>query len=312
MEKIIISVIIPTYNRAHLIGETIESIQKQSFKQWECIVVDDGSTDSTDLLLQKIIDKDSRISFYKKPKHLLKGPSAARNYGFTKSWGDYINWFDSDDLMYPEKMETDLKHITSGDFDFTISQSTFFREQGKPKKKYWNNELWSEDPINDFICKKIGWGVNSPLWSRKRLEAIHLIFDEQLMTADDFKFHLQALQYGLKPVVVNQALVNLREHSDRLDDYPDKASNKLRTYIYLIKHEKALKLNAYTISYLNWHFVKFYTWLLKGRNIRLGTKILIDCWFLNFTLNTKAKVFKLWLLGLFYFVFGKGYKLLKH
>jgi len=310
--KALISIIIPTYNRAHLIGETIASIQKQTYTHWECIIVDDGSTDTTKSMLLAYTKKDARISYYKKPKHLPKGPSAARNYGFTKSKGVYINWFDSDDIMHPDKLATDLKHLHSGNFDFTISQSAFFKAQGEPKKKYWNKNVWSKDPVNDFIVKKIGWGVNSPLWLKKSIAANNLVFDEDLMTADDFKYHIQALQFGLKPIIIEQTLVRLREHDNRLNEYSGKASNKLKTYLYLVKFQKGLKLNEHAIRYLNWHFIRYFGWLLKRRELRFSTKILIDCIRISFTLKTKLKVIKLWWIGLFYYVSGKGYKFLKN
>jgi glycosyltransferase involved in cell wall biosynthesis len=309
--KALISIIIPTYNRAHLIGETIASIQKQTYTHWECIIVDDGSTDTTKSVLLDYINKDARISYYKKPKHVPKGPSAARNYGFAKSTGAYINWFDSDDLMHPEKLATDLEHLHSGNFDFTISQSTFFKAQGEPKKKYWNKNLWSKDPINDFIIKKIGWSTNAPLWRRDRLEACNLVFDEDLMTADDFKFHVQAMQFGLKPVIIETSLVSQREHGARLNDYPDKASNKIRTYLYLLKHREALQLNAKTLKYLNWHFLKYYSSLLKAKRIKDALIVLFKVMVLPFKINTKLRSLKLWILGVFYFLTGVGYKFLK-
>jgi glycosyltransferase involved in cell wall biosynthesis len=308
----LISVIIPTFNRAHLIVETIDSIINQSFQDWECIVVDDGSTDETEFIVGELIALDSRLSFYKKPKHLPKGPSAARNYGFTKSKGTYINWFDSDDIMDPQKMQIDLNHITLDCFDFTISQSVFFRKVGEPKKNVWNKTIWSNDPINDFITKALGWGINSPLWLKSSLVANNLEFDEKLMTADDFKYHLQALQFNLRPVIIEQNLVNLREHDNRLNDYSDKASNKLRTYLYLIENSNTLDLNTNTKSYLNWHFVKFFAWLMKRKKVVLGGLIFLKCLSLNFTIQTKFKVFRLLTIGFFYLTFRKGYKLLKH
>lgn len=308
--KPLISIIIPTYNRAHLIGETIASIQSQTYTHWECVIVDDGSTDDTEQLILSYIKNDARISYYKKPDDLPKGPSAARNYGFSKSKGAYINWFDSDDLMHSGKLETDLQNLASGDFDFTISQSAFFKASGAPKKTYWNKGLWSDDPINDFIIKEIGWGINSPLWLRESLERTKLSFDATLMTADDFKYHVQAMQFGLKPVINTAVLVDLREHGNRLNDYPDKASNKLVTYIYLIKYQKELKLNDKTIRYLNWHFIRYFSWSLKCKELKFSSKVLIDCFKINFTLKTKLKVVKLWLIGGFYYISGKGYKFL--
>ena len=311
MEQKLISIIIPTYNRAHLIGDTIVSIQNQTYAHWECIIVDDGSTDDTEALILKCKKQDDRVSYYKKPDYLPKGPSAARNYGFSKSKGDYINWFDSDDLMHPEKLETDLKFLASGDFDFTISQSAFFKDRGEAKKQYWNARLWSADPINDFICKKIGWGINSPLWLRKSLIQTKLSFDEALMTADDFKYHLQALVFGLRPVIIDTVLVDLREHDNRLNDYPDKASNKLRTYFYLIEKKGVLELNFKVIRYLNWHFLKYFSSLLKAKKIKLASSVLFEMLYSNFKFKTKFKAVKLWLFGLIYCLTGEGYKFLK-
>lgn len=94
-----ISIIIPTYNRAHFIGQTLDSVLAQTYENWECIVVDDGSTDYTDELLAFYTEKDARIRYYDRPKNRPKGANACRNYGFELSKGEYIQWFDSDDLM---------------------------------------------------------------------------------------------------------------------------------------------------------------------------------------------------------------------
>ena len=81
----LISIIIPTYNRSHLLGETLDSVLIQTYRNWECIVVDDGSTDYTPELMEFYIRKDSRFSFYRRPEEKAKGANACRNYGFEKS-----------------------------------------------------------------------------------------------------------------------------------------------------------------------------------------------------------------------------------
>lgn len=98
----LVSIIIPTYNRAHLIGETLDSVLAQTYQNWECIVVDDGSTDGTDEVMAAYMAKDTRFQYHHRPKDRLPGGNAARNYGFEVSKGEYIQWFDSDDLMLPE------------------------------------------------------------------------------------------------------------------------------------------------------------------------------------------------------------------
>jgi len=104
--KPLVSIIIPTYNRAGIIGETLESIIKQSFSDWECIIVDDGSTDSTEAVVKEYTEKDSRFKYYRRPHEIIKGANSCRNYGFKKSAGKYINWFDSDDLYLPTALNT--------------------------------------------------------------------------------------------------------------------------------------------------------------------------------------------------------------
>ncbi|NJM80308.1 MAG: glycosyltransferase family 2 protein [Flavobacterium sp.] len=100
-----ISIIIPVFNRQHLIIETLVSIQNQTFQNWECIIVDDGSTDNTVEIISEQIIGDERFHLFKRPTHLKKGPSSCRNYAFSKAKGQFIQFFDSDDIMHPEHLQ---------------------------------------------------------------------------------------------------------------------------------------------------------------------------------------------------------------
>ena len=123
-----ISILIPVFNRADYIGETLESVIAQSYKDWECIVVDDGSTDHIEELMEFYCKKDSRIHFHKRPSHLPKGANACRNYGFSISKGEYINWFDSDDIMLPDFLEKKLGSF-SGDIEMVICKGYYASEE---------------------------------------------------------------------------------------------------------------------------------------------------------------------------------------
>ncbi len=102
------SIVIPTYNRAHLICKTIESILQQEFLDFEILVVDDGSKDNTEEVVNTFTDR--RIQYYKK-QNAERG--AARNYGSKHAKGLYVNFFDSDDLMYPNHLLVASKLIAS-------------------------------------------------------------------------------------------------------------------------------------------------------------------------------------------------------
>ncbi|HMJ71710.1 MAG TPA: glycosyltransferase family A protein [Cyclobacteriaceae bacterium] len=95
------SVVIPTYNREHLIGKTLESILSQTFTDFEVLVVDDGSKDNTRDAVTSFLDP--RIKYFKK-ENGERG--AARNFGASHSRGAYVNFFDSDDIMYPNHLQT--------------------------------------------------------------------------------------------------------------------------------------------------------------------------------------------------------------
>lgn len=100
-----VSVIIPTYNRAHLIGRAIKSVLNQTYKDFEIIIVDDGSTDKTEEVVKDF--KDERVRYIRREKN--KGGSAARNTGIKAARGEYIAFQDSDDEWLPEKLEKQMK-----------------------------------------------------------------------------------------------------------------------------------------------------------------------------------------------------------
>tara|TARA_R110002049_G_scaffold168851_2_gene335471 strand:- start:6515 stop:7486 length:972 start_codon:yes stop_codon:yes gene_type:complete len=126
----LVSIIIPTFNRAHLISETLNSILEQSYTNWECIIVDDGSTDNTNDVVNDYILKDSRFKYYYRPDDRPKGANACRNYGFKLSNGQYINWFDDDDIMLKDFIKTKINHFDEYT-KFVIASCTMVNEKLK-------------------------------------------------------------------------------------------------------------------------------------------------------------------------------------
>src|SRR6185369_1908456 len=99
--NVLVSIVIPTYNRAHSITGAIASALAQTYSNLEVIVVDDGSTDGTAAVVQGIADP--RVSYYAKPNG---GPSAARNFGVSKARGEWVVYLDSDDALFLECVAT--------------------------------------------------------------------------------------------------------------------------------------------------------------------------------------------------------------
>lgn len=107
----IVSVIIPAHNYARYLVEAIDSVREQSLEDWECIVVDDGSTDVTPDVLARVTTGDPRIRMYRQER---AGPSAARNLGLRHARGRYIQFLDADDRLHPQKL---ANHVAALDED---------------------------------------------------------------------------------------------------------------------------------------------------------------------------------------------------
>ncbi|MDB0061197.1 FkbM family methyltransferase [bacterium] len=88
------SIIIPSFNRADLISETLDSVLNQTYRYWECIIVDDGSTDFSSEIISKYLELDNRFKYLERPKDRLKGPSACRNIGLQNAKGEYVIFLD--------------------------------------------------------------------------------------------------------------------------------------------------------------------------------------------------------------------------
>jgi glycosyltransferase involved in cell wall biosynthesis len=97
----LVSIITPTFNAEKFIAETIKSVQNQTYTHWELIIIDDCSTDNTIHLIEKICQKENRITLIKNNKNL--GPAKSRNIGIQKSCGKYLTFIDADDLCNPPK-----------------------------------------------------------------------------------------------------------------------------------------------------------------------------------------------------------------
>lgn len=134
-----VSIIIPLYNKANYIIDTIQSVLSQNYTDWEMLVVDNGSTDGSGERAQQI--QDSRIRFLQSPK---RGPGAARNYGLTYAQGEWIQFLDADDLLEPTHLEDQISI-----------------EKQNPEAEiiacYWQ-EYTEENPMERILKKPSGFG----------------------------------------------------------------------------------------------------------------------------------------------------------
>lgn len=119
MQTVKVSVIIPVYNREAYIRESVDSVLAQTFTEFEVIVVDDGSTDAAAEIIQSYTDPRIRLI-----RQSHQGVSAARNTGLDAARGEYITFLDSDDLYYPDFLQSMLQIIQSTKTDMAFSNFT--------------------------------------------------------------------------------------------------------------------------------------------------------------------------------------------
>jgi len=203
--ELFFSIIIPTYNRANFIPKTIASILNQTYPYFEIIIIDDGSTDNTEEVIKAI--QHPKLHYFKK-ENGERG--AARNYGVQRSKGNYINFFDSDDLLYPKHFETAAQFIKENNAIFFNVGYEILDEEGRVILKFcdfpknWRAELIKS---NYLAC-------NSVFLTRDLALKYPFIEDRKLTTAEDWEIWLRiSSRYPL--LSCNTITFAMIEHEER-------------------------------------------------------------------------------------------------
>lgn len=125
----LVSIITPSYNCSKYVGKCIESIQAQTYTNWELLITDDCSTDNTVEIIESYVSLDERIKLFKLPNN--SGAGVARNNSIREAQGRYIAFCDSDDLWSHDKLEKQLNFMRSGNYEFTHTFTRVINEHGE-------------------------------------------------------------------------------------------------------------------------------------------------------------------------------------
>ena len=240
-ENPLVSVIVTTYNRKELLKETLESILNQTFKNFELIVVDDGSTDNTKDIVNST--EDSRIQYIYTEN--WGGPAKPRNIGIKRAKGKYIAFCDDDDLWLPQKLEEQLKHFDDNVIGVGTSSILFGDVSFHKQKTIKNNILLKFDDI-----LKNGGAPLSSLMIRN----MGYLFDENksLIYVEDSDLQLTImLKTGKMIKLLSSPLVIYRVQSTNSSSYVRKSENSLNI---IKKYENYLsedQLNELYSTYYN-------------------------------------------------------------
>ncbi|WP_240911251.1 glycosyltransferase family 2 protein [Yeosuana marina] len=303
----LVSIIIPTYNRAHLIGETLDSIMNQTYTNWECIIVDDGSMDNTQDIIQCYCKKDKRFQYHHRPKDRPKGGNACRNYGFEKSKGKYVNWFDSDDLMHSNKLLVQVKALEISNFNFSVCQTIIFEKTIENIIGLRCDIIFSNTIFYDYLTQKIVWLTQSPLWKRSFLKTLSYLFDEDLQAAQEWEFHCRVLLSCKDYHVADEVLVYIRQHKNSIT-YNSDEKNRIWNYILARKkiYENNRKLlDGKSLNYLKDYFVNNFKNFVRDKKLNESIKYFNLFILLNKDITIESKFFCF--ISIFsYTIFNRG------
>ncbi len=184
-----VSIIIPLFNRERFIGETIDSIMNQTYGNFECIIIDDHSTDESLNTARKYAEQDDRF-VVRKRSSATKGAPACRNEGVAMAAGNYLMFLDSDDLLAKHCLEERVALFQEHpEKDFIVTQIGIFKEDSSKITHYWN-DLDGNDDVISFL-RSNGWQTSSTFFRTEFVRQFK--YDEEASSWQDIEFHLHIL-----------------------------------------------------------------------------------------------------------------------
>lgn len=266
-----ISIIVPCYNYAHYLGETLKSIADQDFTAWECIIVDDGSKDNTRDVAMQWVNRDPRFLYIHQENG---GLSSARNTGIRNAKGKYLQFLDADDLIHPSKLSVQYKMMSGSDENSVLYSSFRFLDE--------NGRYYGPGPHHYLVPEKDFLHACIHEWEYGFIIPIHTIlfhreifrrlggFSGNTATHEDIDLHLRLSLSGIR----------YHHHPDVLAFYRVHSSGMSRNYTrmqqgYLTALGNALTLKQAALSQKLSLYIRFgmesaqcFIHVIRGRNIR--------------------------------------------
>ncbi len=296
----LVSVIVPTYNYGHFIGQTLESVCAQTYQNWECIVVDDGSTDDTFYVVARFADQDCRIKYV--PQKNQRQP-AALNTGVRNSSGAYVQFLDADDLIEAEKVARQVAYLESNSaVDIVYGGVRYFRTENMAERLFSmteENKPWMPEAsgqgkdILSVLTRVNLMAVNAPLLRRSVIDDVGF-FDETIQVIHDWEYWVRCAAHGKRFQFENLAgtLALVRSHSASM------SRNTVQMLRGTIRMRKKLarRIDDAGIRKLNRELIAVDAWnlgieeVMRGELLK-GMASLIEAGIVERRLNNRMKMF---------------------
>lgn len=243
----LVSVITPTYNSEAFISATIESVLHQTYENWEMIIVDDASADSTREIISVYAEQDSRI----KPIFLKEngGAAVARNKALHASKGTFMAFLDGDDQWLPEKLERQIRFMKEKDYAFTFTNYEIMDEKGTPLGKYVEApaQMTYQDLLKNTII-----GCLTVIVNREKTGPFQM---PNIRTRQDLALWLQLLRKGFTAYGLQESLSRYRVVPNSISSNKIKAAKK-NWFVYRHIEKLSLIKSAWYFSHYALNAIK--------------------------------------------------------
>lgn len=244
----LVSIIIATYNRAGYIEESLRSIQKQTYENFECIIVDDGGSDNTFEVIEPILKADSRFFFQKRTDNYQKGLPGTRNCGLDLAKGDYVIFFDDDDIVHPQNLELCVLEMSRNDVSFCRYLRGYFQEKFDytfDYSKTYRHFFIDKNDVFNLLNQKLPFNSCVVLWKKECFDESR--YTEHLSHAEEWELYSRILSTGVTGISIDKTLYFARQHGNsmtgqyfRLD--PKRSLSNVNAILLVLKNLKEKKL----------------------------------------------------------------------
>lgn len=252
-----VSIIIPCFNRSFFLGDTLKSVSSQTFENWECIIVNDGSVDNTESISQEWCKKDSRFRYF-----FIRnsGVSMARNFGIKMAKGEYIAFCDDDDFWTEEKLEKQVKVLDDNySFGVVTGNIAYVNENGIKTGKIKSHRGYNHGNIFKNLLLKNRTSTVTLLLRREIFEKVGF-FNPDFNFAEDWELW-RRISYYYKFYFIDEIFAFVRLHNGNV------TTNTSKTVF-----ERFLLYKKLTYSLLSWgennfkieeiNIIKYFEWCL--------------------------------------------------
>ncbi|MBK0371243.1 glycosyltransferase family 2 protein [Flavobacterium agrisoli] len=250
-----VTIIMATYNRAHFIVETLQSIQAQTFLNWECFIIDDGGTDNTKEVVQPFLEEDIRFQYLKRPNNYLKGLPGCRNYGLDLAHGEYIIFFDDDDIPHPQNLECCVYELSTSQHSFCrYVREVFFGDNFKYEfdysRTYSSFKIYEKD-IEKILNNQLQFNSCAVMWKAVCFKENRFV--EHLMYAEEWELYSRIVSEGFSGISINKTLFYGRKHlnsntGEFYQNNPVRRASNVDAILLVLQNLKDKNLLTYSLK----------------------------------------------------------------